>query len=400
MPRKLLNVDDYRRLAKRRLPKVVFEYIDGGSEDESTVQGNRAAYEQIWLRPRVGYKAGAPNLSTTIAGVDISMPIICAPCGAARIAHPAGDLAAARAAANAGTIHCLATRSGHSIEELGEGSDGPKFFQVYNIHGLSAVERALAAAQSHGFRAVIITFDTQTVAKREKDLRNGRAELLGAKKIPSALPYVPQLMMKPRWFAHRIRDGLVPDAPNLRVDETENVGYTSPVFGGSLGWDDVAWVRARWDGPIFVKGVLTKEDACRAAQTGVDGVIISNHGGRQLNGALPTVQALPEIAAAVGDQIEVLLDGGIRRGTDVIKALSLGAKAVLVGRPWMFGLGADGQAGVEAVLNILRTELELNLTLMDCSDVAELDGDCVRVPPEWLSNAGRDLSPEQSIAAG
>jgi L-lactate dehydrogenase (cytochrome) len=384
-PRKMLTVEDYRQMAKRRLPRVAFEYVDGGAEDEVSVRGNRAAFDQVWLRPRVGYNVGPANLRTTVAGVDISMPIICAPCGAARMINPAGDLAVAKAANKAGTIHSLATRSGHSIEELGEGSEGPKFFQVYNVFGHDTIERSLATAQKYGFRGVVLTFDTQVSAKRERDFRNGRVELLAPKKIPGSLPYVPQLMRTPRWFANRIRDGLVPDTPNLRVDDDEDVAYNSHVFGGSLGWDDVAWVRERWDGPVFVKGILTREDALRAVDVGADGVIVSNHGGRQLNGAIPTIRALPEIAAAVDGRIEVLLDGGIRRGTDVIKALSLGAKAVLVGRPWVYGLGANGQAGVEAVLKILRDELALNLRLMDVADVADLGPEFVRVPSEWLA---------------
>lgn len=388
----LLTVEDYRALAKRRLPRVAFDFVDGGAESEQTERENRRAFEQVWLRPQVGTAVGPPDLSVKVLGTDIAMPVILGPTGMSRIIDPAGDLAAARAATKADTIFTLATRSGHSLEELAEACEGPLWFQVYNISGRDSVEDALGRAEKAGYRAIAMTFDTQTGGKRERDLRNGTRQLLGENRI-RALPYTPQLFLRPRWFWQRYRDGLIPTTPNVRsadgtiprlsTEQRESLnGHRM-----SIGWSDIDWVRGAWHGPILVKGILTAEDAKRAVDAGVDGIVVSNHGGRQLDCAPPSLAVLPEIVSVAGSHCEIFLDGGIRRGSDVVKALSLGAKAVLIGRPWVYGLGAAGQAGVEGVLSILRSDIARTLELMGCPRVTDLGRSSVKAPREWFEEA-------------
>lgn len=387
----LLTVDDYRALAKRRLPRVAFDFVDGGAESEQTERENRRAFEQVWLRPQVGTSVGPPDLTVEVLGTRIATPVILGPTGMARIVDPAGDLAAARAAAKANTIFTLATRSGHSIEEIAETGNARLWFQVYNVSGRASVEDALSRAEKSGYKAIAMTFDTQTGGKRERDLRNGARVLLGQNRI-RALPYTPQLFLRPRWFWERFRDGLIPTTPNVRsADGTIPQLSTEQREGAggermSIGWSDIGWVRDAWHGPILVKGILTAEDAKRAVDAGVDGIVVSNHGGRQLDCAPPTLAVLPEIVSVAGSHCEVLLDGGIRRGSDVVKALSLGAKAVLIGRPWVYGLGAAGQAGIEGVLSILRSDIARTLQLMGCPRVSDLGRSSVKAPAEWFED--------------
>jgi L-lactate dehydrogenase (cytochrome) len=390
----LITVDDYRALAKRRLPRVAFDFVDGGAESEQTERENRRAFEQVWLRPQVGTSVGSPDLTVNVLGTDIAMPVIIGPTGMARIIAPDGDLAAARAAANANTIFTLATRSGHSIEEVAETGNERLWFQVYNISGRGSVEDALTRADKAGYKAIAMTFDTQTGGKRERDIRNGARVLLSTNRM-QALPYTPQLFLHPRWFLERYRDGLIPPTPNVRaadgtVPQLSTEQRETGVGGErmAVGWSDIDWVRDAWHGPILVKGLLTAEDARRAVDAGVDGIIVSNHGGRQLDCAPPTLAVLPEIVSAAGSHCEVLLDGGIRRGSDVVKALSLGAKAVLIGRPWVYGLGAAGQAGIEGVLSILRSDIARTLQLMGCPRVSDLGRSAVKAPAEWFEEAG------------
>jgi isopentenyl diphosphate isomerase/L-lactate dehydrogenase-like FMN-dependent dehydrogenase len=369
-----LTVEDFRQLAKRRLPRVAFDYVDGGAESELTYKENRNAFDQVWLRPQQGITIDKPDLATKVLGVDISMPLIIGPCGGARMVNPAGDLAAARAAEKAGTIFTLATRSGHSLEEIAEASSGPLWYQVYNVRGRSTVENAIDRAKTAGYRAIVLTFDTQKDGKRERDLRNGRTALFGANKL-KALPYVPQLLRKPVWFAHRFADGLIPPAPNV-TEANEVAGsyfLSSEVRAGSLGWSDIEWVRARWDGPILVKGILTGRDAKKALDHGMNGIVVSNHGGRQLDGAPSSIAMLPPIAEAVGADIEVMFDGGIRSGQDILRAVALGARSCLCGRAYIYGLGAGGQAGVAAAIDIMRKELDISMALTGVTSVAEID---------------------------
>jgi len=379
-----LNVEDFRRRARWRLPKVAFDFIDGGAETESAVRGNRGAFAEVKLRPKNGTRVGIPDLRTTVLGHELSMPVALAPCGMARIANPQGDLGAARAAGAAGTAFTLSTMSGHRLEDVAGVAAGPLWFQVYEVGGRPRVEASLARAAAAGFSAIVVTLDTQVSGHRWRDSRNGASVLLGPNKVAAAR-YVPQLLQNPEWLVNRLRDGLVPRVENVMREDGVPEYLWRDIRARTLAWEDFAWVREAWSGHIMVKGVLTAEDAVRALDAGVDGIIVSNHGGRQLDGVHATLEVLPEVVDAVAGRCEVLLDGGIRTGTDVLKALALGAKAVLVGRPWMYALGSAGEAGVARLLEIFRIELERDMQLMGCAKVEELGTDCVDAPPAWYA---------------
>jgi isopentenyl diphosphate isomerase/L-lactate dehydrogenase-like FMN-dependent dehydrogenase len=384
VPRPLLTVEDFRLLAKHRLPRVAFDFIDGGSQSERTMRQNVAAFDEVVLRPKMATQVGIPDLRTNVLGFELSMPVMLGPCGMARVVNPLGDLAAVRAAGTAQTLFTLTTMSGHSIEEISEAATGPIWYQVYNVGGRDRVESAIARAAKAGFGALAVTIDTQVSAGRLRDARNGVVPLLGPNKF-KALPYTPQLLKNPLWMLRRISDGLIPRLPNvIRADGTPEYLFKH-VRPYSVTWADLAWIRAGWDGPILVKGVMSGDDAKRAVDAGVEGMIVSNHGGRQLDGVDATLRVLPEVVAAVGDQCAVLFDGGIRRGNDVIKALSLGAKAVLIGRPWMYALAGAGQQGIEQLLENFRKELISDMQLMGCGSISELNTSSVRVHAPWGS---------------
>ena len=382
LSRRLLTIEDFRSLARHRLPRVAFDFIDGGAQTEHTMRQNVAAFSEVVLRPKMATQVGIPNLATTVLGVEISMPVMLGPCGMARVVNPLGDLAAVRAAGAARTLFTLTTMSGHSIEDIAAAATGPIWYQVYNVGGRDRIESAIGRAAKAGFGALVVTIDTQVSAGRLRDARNGVVPLLGPNKL-KALPYVPQLLKNPLWIARRISDGLIPRLPNVvRADGTPEYLFKD-VRPKSVTWEDLAWIRGGWNGPILVKGVLTADDAKRAVDAGVEGVIVSNHGGRQLDGVDATLRALPEVVAAVNGRCEVLLDGGVRRGNDVIKAVSMGAKAVLLGRPWMYALAGAGQPGIERLLQNFRQELVCDMQLMGCASVADLDASSVRLPGTW-----------------
>ncbi|MBO0714018.1 MAG: alpha-hydroxy-acid oxidizing protein [Acidimicrobiales bacterium] len=389
--RALLNVDDYRAVAKRRLPRIVFDYIDGGAESERAVQENRRAFETVALRPRGAVRPDVIDLHVSVLGSELSMPVLLAPCGMTRMVHPDGDLAGARAAGKAGTIFVLSAMSGHPMEEVADAATGPAWYQVYYVGGRESVEAAIERAAKAGYAALAITIDTMVGSLRERDRRNGMAPLLGGLK-PSTLPYAVPILAKPRWLASRLRDGrrlghfrdgLQPRLANVIENGGRPRTRGPGLLASSLAWEDLSWVRELWSGPIVIKGVLTGDDGRRAMDEGAAAVIVSNHGGRQLDYAEATLRALPEVVRAVDGRGEVLVDGGVRRGTDVLKALSLGARAVLVGRPWVYALGAAGEQGVSAVLELLRDSMERNMALLGCRAVKELGPDYVRVSAEW-----------------
>jgi L-lactate dehydrogenase (cytochrome) len=316
------------------------------------------------------------------------MPLILAPVGSSRLIHPRGEEAAARAASAAGIPYALSTFSGCRLEDVAAASTAPLWYQLYLAGGRDCALPALERAKAAGFSALVVTIDTAVAGMRERDFRNGVKELLSGK-LRSMLPFVSQLLVKPRWLAGFIADGGLMKFPNVVVPGKGPMLYadvTAALEQSVVTWEDLKWIRQAWNGPIVIKGIHTAEDARRAVDMGANALVVSNHGGRQLDGVAPTLQMLPEIAEAVGDRIEVLLDGGIRRGSDIVKALCLGARAVMVGRAYAYGLGAAGNAGVARAIEILRTDLIRTLKLVGCASVADLDRSFINVPPDWLRN--------------
>src|SRR5881296_3066792 len=385
-PPRVLNIEDLRRAAQRRLPRVVFDYIDGGAEDEWTLRANCRAFEAVTFRPRCAVAVPSCDLRTVVLGTSLSMPLILAPVGSCRLMFPRGEEAAARSAGEAGIICTLSTLSGCRLEDVAAASKGPVWYQLYLVGGrdcaLSAIERAKAA----GFSALVVTIDTPVAGMRERDIRNGVKELL-SRELGRMLPFVNQLLTKPRWLMSFLADGGLMKFPHVVISGQGPMLYadvTTALEQSMVSWYDLRWIREAWSGPIVIKGVHTGDDARRAVDAGADVLVVSNHGGRQLDGVAPTLQMLPEVLASVDDRIDVLLDGGIRRGSDVVKALCAGARAVLIGRAYAYGLGAAGGAGVAGAIDILRTGIVRTMKLLGCASVQELDRAFVQMPAEWL----------------
>jgi L-lactate dehydrogenase (cytochrome) len=379
---RVINIEDLRSAAKRRLPRVVFDYIDGGAEDERTLRENCRAFEELTFRPRCAVAMPTCDLRVSVLGASLSMPLILTPVGSSRLMYPRGEEAAAGAAGAAGVAYALSTLSGCRLEDVAAASKGPLWYQLYLVGGrdcaLSAVERAKAA----GFSALVVTIDTAVAGMRERDLRNGVKELLSGK-LGSMLPFVSQLLIKPRWLVGFVADGGLMKFPNVVIPGKGPMLYadvTAALDHSVVTWKDLNWIRQAWGGPIVIKGIHTGDDARRAVDVGANALVVSNHGGRQLDGVAPTLRILPEVVASVGDRIEVLLDGGIRRGSDIVKALCLGARAVLVGRAYAYGLGAAGGAGVARAIEILRSDLVRTLKLLGCPSIVELDRSYVDMP--------------------
>lgn len=384
-PPRVINIHDLRRLAKRRLPRVVFDYLDGGAEDEVTLRENCRVFEGVTFRPRYAVAMPQCDLRTRVLGADLAFPAILAPVGYSRLMHPAGELAAASAAGSAGLIYTLSTISAHKLENVRAASTGPVWYQLYIVGGREVAEGGIERAQRAGFSALVVTIDTPVAGLRERDPRNGMKELLGGS-ILSKLPFLPQLFARPGWLASFLLDGAVPRLENILIPghgPMPLMDVTAALAKAFVTWEDFRWLRKVWTGPILVKGVLTGDDARRAVDEGAAAIIVSNHGGRQLDGAPATLRALPEVVAAVNGQAEVLMDGGIRRGSDIVKAMCLGARAVLIGRAYAYGLAAAGQAGVNRALEILRTDVERTLLLIGCPSVSALSASHVNIPKEW-----------------
>jgi L-lactate dehydrogenase (cytochrome) len=380
----VLNVADLRRLAQRRLPRVVFDYIDGGAEDEVTMRENRRAFEEVTFRPRGAVVTKDCDLSTTVLGTRLALPFALAPVGSTRLFWPHGEVHAARAAAAAGTAYSVSTLVGTPIEEIRGVTEGPLWYQLYLVGGREVARRGLARARAAGCTALLVTTDTAVAGLRERDLRNGIKDLLSGAPLPKARAGL-QFLTRPAWLAGFVRDGGLMRFPNVVLDSgpMSYVDVGPALESAAVSWDDIAWIREEWDGPIVAKGVQSTEDARRAVELGLAGIVISNHGGRQLDGAPATLRLLPQIVDAVDGRLEVLLDGGIRRGGDVVKALCLGARGVLVGRAYAYGLGAAGGPGVARAIEILRSEIVRTMKLLGVASVAQLDPSYVAIPPHW-----------------
>jgi L-lactate dehydrogenase (cytochrome) len=386
-PPRVVKIEDLRRVAKGRVPRVVFDYLDGGADGEITLRENCRAFEQVTFRPRHAVAVPACDLRTRVLGLELSLPFLLAPVGYSRVMHPEGECAAARAAGKAGTGYILSTLSGHRLEDVKAASTGPVCYQLYLVGGREEVaQRTVERARTAGCAALVVTIDTAVAGLRERDVRNGMVPLLGGN-LFSKLPYVSQVLSRPRWLLDFLLDGGVPPMANVVLPDGKPmplIDVGAALAAAAVTWEDLRWLRQAWPGPIVVKGVLTAEDARRAVDEGAAAVVVSNHGGRQLDCVSPTLRALPEVVAAVGDKTEVLMDGGIRRGGDIVKAICLGARAVLIGRAYAYGLAAAGEAGVTRAIQILTADLERTLRLLGCASIRELDRSYVEVPPEWL----------------
>jgi 4-hydroxymandelate oxidase len=349
-------------MAREVLPPHVFDFIAGGAEDEVSLRLNRSAFESIEFRPRVLVDVSRVDTSTTVLGQRVTLPVMLAPVALHQLVNPEGELATARAAARAGTVMILSTMSSTRMEEVAAAAAGPKWFQLYCYSDRSVTERMVRRAAAAGFQALVLTVDVPRLGRRERDYRHGTT--------------FPRDVI-PRNFVGEIDLG--PDASQA----TALTAMTAQLLDASLTWETVDWLRQISNLPVLVKGVLTAEDAVLAVEHGVAGIVVSNHGGRQLDGTPAPVTVLPEIAAAVGDRCELIIDGGVRRGTDVVKALALGAKAVLIGRPYIWGLTVGGEAGVGRVLEQLRVELEMAMALCGATTADQITRRLVRAA--WLA---------------
>jgi len=370
------SIDDYREFARRRLPRQIFDYIDGGAFGEATMAANRDDLHRIQFRQRVLRDVSSRNLSTTVLGEEIALPVILAPIGFGGMFAKRAEVQAARAAERAGIPFCESTLSICGIEEVAAAVTRPLWFQLYVMKDRSYAEDLMHRAQAVGCTTMILTVDLPVVGQRYRDARNG---------ISGTLPTIKRLRRGADLFAHTkwMRDvalggrpltfgNLEKALPNARVPG-DFQGWVASQFDPSVTWDDLAWLRQHWSGKIALKGILDADDAKEAVSRGADAVIVSNHGGRQLDDVPSTIRSLPGIAAAVGDECDVLMDGGIRSGLDVVKALSLGARACLIGRPWAYAVAASGERGVDHVLRIIQSEMLVTLGLTGVNDVRDLD---------------------------
>ena len=376
-----VNIEDLRELARRRLPRIVFNYIDGGADGEWTLRENRRAFDAITFRPHQAVAVPACDLRTRVLGTELSVPLLLAPVGYLRVMHPDGEIAAARAAGRAGIGFILSTVSGHRLENVKAASSGQVWYQLYLTGGRAAAENAMGRAMDVGYTVLVITIDSTVIGHRERELRDGMEQLLRGN-IWSKIPFAPQVLTRPGWLTRFLLDGGLPDMPNIVSAETgvlrvrdAHTAMKREVFS----WDDMQWIRALWKGPIVIKGVLSADDAKRSLDHGAAAVVVSNHGGRQLDGVPASLQVLPEVVAAVKDQAEVLMDSGIRRGSDIAKAMCMGARAVLCGRAFAYGLAAGGEAGVTRAIEMLRSDLERCLKLLGCRSVDALNESYVQI---------------------
>jgi isopentenyl diphosphate isomerase/L-lactate dehydrogenase-like FMN-dependent dehydrogenase len=378
--RKAYSVAMMRLMARRALPRLIFDFADGGAENETTLRRNEAAFEDVRLVPQPLRGAAERDLSVSLFGATLRLPVMIGPTGLSGLFWPNGEIAAARAAANAGTAFCLSHASVCTLEELAETSVTPRWMQVFIFRDRGFTKELTERAHAAGYDALVITIDNQLTGNRERDLRNGftippRLKPIQLTAMATKLPWL--LRMRPELKRITFSNYLRPGEPA----DIETLAARMPsLLDPSMTWSDVDTVRGIWDGPLILKGVLSPAEARQAIDHGVDGIIVSNHGGRQLDGAVSSLEALPAIVDTVEGNIPVLLDGGVRRGADVVKALALGAQACLIGRPQLFGLAVAGEAGVAHVLEIYRREIDRAMGLCGVSRIADIGPDLIHKP--------------------
>jgi len=375
------SVADLRLIARRRLPRGVFDYIDGGAEDERTLAANAEGFAKITFRPRVLRDVSAVDPSTTLLGRPLPLPLVLSPTGFSRIADPQGELAVARAAERAEVPYTLSTLGTRSIEEVAAVSKGPKWFQVYVWRDRGLVQDMIERAAGSGYEALLLTVDTAVLGRRERDVRRGFE--LPPKIGPGTLV---DGAVHPGWTWAFLRSepikfanvvGRDPAEGSDGTDAVSLAAYVNAQFDPTLSWDDIDWMRSHWDGPIVVKGIQTVDDAVIAADRGVDAIALSNHGGRQLDSAPTPIDLVAPVVDAVGDRVEVLCDGGVRRGSDIVKAVALGARACMAGRAYLYGLGAAGERGVDHVLGLLDADVRRTMALVGARTIDDLTRDLV-----------------------
>ena len=376
----MVSYEDFRRLARRRLPRLLFDFVEGGADGEVTLRANETAFDRLQFVSRNLVDVSQRDVSATVLGRRIEVPFICGPAGLARLVHRGGELEVARAAAAAGTIFVVSTASSYSLEEIAAAAgDGVLWFQLYLWGKGGVVEALVERAEAAGYEALVLTVDVPVVGKRERDLRNGMA-------LPPRIGPAQALdaARRPRWLCHLLRGpsinfGSLVDLVPGAAGAASIAEYTSRELSDQTKtWSDLAWLRERWDGSLLVKGVMSAADARRSVDGGADGVIVSNHGGRQLDGLPAAVDVLGEVAAEVGGEAEVILDGGVRRGSDLVKARALGAAAAMGGRPWFFALACGGRTGVERLLEVLREDVDRTLALLGRTHFEQLDSEVLR----------------------
>jgi isopentenyl diphosphate isomerase/L-lactate dehydrogenase-like FMN-dependent dehydrogenase len=374
--RRIVSADDFERLAARRLPRSVFDAIAGGAGDETTIHSNRAGFEHVVLRPRALANVSAVDASTTILGQRVAMPLILAPTGSTYMCDPAAEFAIVRATGRADTIFALSSVASAGFEDLAAAAAGPLWYQWYPQRDRSAAAELLDRLEASGYPVLCVTIDTPLPPRRDRDIRNG---------LTKPLRITPELMLgaaaHPRWTAKFLfgksgidnRRSVFAGSRSVRM-LSDTLSQLAPVTN-----DDLRWLRSRWRGKLVVKGVMRPDEVPEIIDLGADGIVVSNHGGRNLDSGQASILVLPEVVAAAAGRVEVLVDGGIRRGTDVIKALGLGARACLIGRPYVWALAAGGEAGVDHLLHILRTEIEHTMAFAGCATVSDIDATVVRM---------------------
>jgi L-lactate dehydrogenase (cytochrome) len=372
------SIADLRKMAKRRIPAPVFNYMDGGAEDEITLRRNSSSFEQYQLVPRVLRDVSKVDASTSILGQQSSLPLILSPTGMSRLFHYKGEDAVSKAAQKAGLIYTLSSMSTYSIEEVATFSDGPKWFQIYVWRDRELLKSFFERCRNSGYKALCLTVDVPVFGLRERDLKSGLT-------IPPELTFRTMFdtLMRPEWLwqyltSSRMELANVRGHSSVSNDAFVLAEYTNAQFDPSVNWDAAEWMIKEWGGEFAIKGIISKEDAKRAIDVGATAIIVSNHGGRQLDHSPACFDVLEEVVNVVNGQAEVILDGGVRRGTDVIKALALGAKACMIGRSYLYGLGAGGEKGVDRALGLLRDEILRNMALMGIKSIDELDKSCLR----------------------
>jgi L-lactate dehydrogenase (cytochrome) len=374
----IASIEDLRQRARRRLPRAVFDFIDGGAHDERSLRANREDFDRLCLVPRVLTDVSRRDASTTLLGEPISLPLVVAPTGLAGLLSRKGEVAAARAAEAAGIAFCLSQMAASSIEEVDQATKRPFWFQSYLLKDRSINEVLFDRAEKAGCRVLVITVDTKAQGPRERDVRNGftvppRVTWRNALDVARRLAWLADVALGPRVTFANLTGSVVG-----RDDIITIARFAEEQYDFSMDWSSFEWCRARWKGKLVIKGILSVEDAQRATHHGVDAIIVSNHGGRQLDGAPSPLAVLPDIVDAVGERVEIILDGGVRRGADVIKALALGARACMAGRPFLYGLAAGGERGVLKAIELFRNELDNNLALLGRPVARDLDRTCLK----------------------